>query len=54
MNISGVHRCHYNFTDVVRKPYYDEEELPPSETDSEDEIVLLRSDREWKPVDVNE
>ncbi|XP_026313538.1 carboxypeptidase D isoform X2 [Hyposmocoma kahamanoa] len=40
--------------DVVRKPYYDEEELPPSETDSEDEIVLLRSDKEWKPVDVNE
>lgn len=42
------------FTDIVSKPYYDEEEIPPSETDSEDEIVLLRSDKEWKPVVVNE
>ncbi|CAH0595249.1 unnamed protein product [Chrysodeixis includens] len=37
--------------DIVRKPYFDEEELPPSETDSEEEIVLLRSDREWKQGD---
>ncbi|XP_060806567.1 carboxypeptidase D isoform X1 [Amyelois transitella] len=35
--------------EIVRKPYYDEEEIPPSETDSEEEIVLLRSDREWRP-----
>ncbi|KAG6443020.1 hypothetical protein O3G_MSEX002659 [Manduca sexta] len=34
--------------DIVRKPYYDEEELAPSETDSEDDVVLLRSDRDWK------
>ncbi|PZC71284.1 hypothetical protein B5X24_HaOG213686 [Helicoverpa armigera] len=37
--------------DIVRKPYFDEEDLPPSETDSEEEIVLLRNDREWKQVD---
>ncbi|CAH0402906.1 unnamed protein product [Chilo suppressalis] len=37
--------------EIVKKPYYDEEEIPPSETDSEDEIVLLRSDREWKPAE---
>ncbi|KAJ8712882.1 hypothetical protein PYW08_008186 [Mythimna loreyi] len=37
--------------DIIRKPYFDEEEIPPSETDSEEEIVLLRSDREWKQVD---
>ncbi|XP_049879390.1 carboxypeptidase D isoform X2 [Pectinophora gossypiella] len=37
--------------EIVRKPYYDEEDLPPSETDSEDEIVLLRSDRDWKTVE---
>ncbi|KAL0868000.1 hypothetical protein ABMA27_008658 [Loxostege sticticalis] len=36
--------------EIVRKPYYDEEEIPPSETDSEDEVVLLRSDRDWKTV----
>uniref|UniRef100_A0A2H1W0K7 SFRICE_037234 n=1 Tax=Spodoptera frugiperda TaxID=7108 RepID=A0A2H1W0K7_SPOFR len=37
--------------DIVRKPYFDEEDLPPSETDSEEEIVLLRSDRDWKQAD---
>ncbi|XP_045539218.1 carboxypeptidase D [Papilio machaon] len=37
--------------DLLQKPYYDDDDIPPSETDSEDEIVLLRSDREWKPVD---
>ncbi|KAH9640540.1 hypothetical protein HF086_001589 [Spodoptera exigua] len=37
--------------DIVRKPYFDEEDLPPSETDSEEEIVLLRSDRDWKQGD---
>ncbi|KAI5642609.1 zinc carboxypeptidase domain-containing protein [Phthorimaea operculella] len=38
--------------EIVRKPYYDEEDIPPSEdTDSEDEIVLLRSDRDWKSAD---
>ncbi|KAM3963849.1 LOW QUALITY PROTEIN: carboxypeptidase D svr [Aphomia sociella] len=42
--------CEDNY-EIVRKPYYDVEELPPSETDSEEEIVLLRSDREWRPVD---
>nr|UPI76695.1 M14 metal carboxypeptidase 18 [Antheraea yamamai] len=36
--------------DIVRKPYYDDEELPPSETDSEEEVVLLRSDGDWKPA----
>ncbi|XP_072934189.1 carboxypeptidase D isoform X2 [Epargyreus clarus] len=36
--------------DIVKQPYYDDEVIPPSETDSEDEIVLLRSDREWKQV----
>ncbi|XP_059048175.1 carboxypeptidase D isoform X2 [Achroia grisella] len=43
--------CEDNNYEIVRKPYYDVEELPPSETDSEDEIVLLRSDREWRTVD---
>ncbi|XP_063832950.1 carboxypeptidase D [Ostrinia nubilalis] len=37
--------------EIVRKPYYDEEDLPPSETDSEDEVVLLRSDRDWKSTE---
>ncbi|XP_075984216.1 carboxypeptidase D-like isoform X2 [Anticarsia gemmatalis] len=36
--------------DIIRKPYYDNEDLPVSETDSEEDIVLLRSDREWKQV----
>lgn len=36
--------------DVVRKPYFDEEDLPLTETDSEEDIVLLRSDKEWKQV----
>ncbi|CAG5047116.1 unnamed protein product [Parnassius apollo] len=40
--------------DLLQKPYYDDDDVPPSETDSEDEIVLLRSDREWKAVDQNE
>ncbi|XP_022120692.2 carboxypeptidase D isoform X1 [Pieris rapae] len=39
-----------NAYDIVRKPYYDEEEIPLSETDSEDEVVLLRSDSEWRPI----
>ncbi|XP_045770816.1 carboxypeptidase D-like isoform X2 [Maniola jurtina] len=34
--------------DIVRKPYYDEEELPPTETDSEEDIVLLSSEKNWK------
>ncbi|CAG9791234.1 unnamed protein product [Diatraea saccharalis] len=37
--------------EIIRKPYFDEEDIPPSETDSEDEIVLLRTDRESKPVE---
>ncbi|XP_041971447.1 carboxypeptidase D-like isoform X2 [Aricia agestis] len=37
-----------DIADIVRKPYYDEEELPPSETDSEEDIVLLRSGRDWQ------
>ncbi|KAG7303225.1 hypothetical protein JYU34_011690 [Plutella xylostella] len=37
--------------DIVRKPYFDEEEIPPSETDSEDDIVLLRNDREWRQAE---
>ncbi|XP_068623289.1 carboxypeptidase D isoform X2 [Battus philenor] len=40
--------------DLLEKPYYDDEDIPPSETDSEDEIVLLRSDREWRPIDQEE
>ncbi|XP_047538492.1 carboxypeptidase D-like isoform X1 [Vanessa atalanta] len=42
--------CEDEAYDIVRKPYYDEEDLPPSETDSEEDIVLLRSEREWRPV----
>ncbi|XP_053616967.1 carboxypeptidase D isoform X2 [Plodia interpunctella] len=37
--------------EIVRKPYYDDEEIPPSETDSEEEIVLLRNDREWRTTE---
>ncbi|XP_048482113.1 carboxypeptidase D [Plutella xylostella] len=37
--------------DIVRKPYFDEEDIPPSETDSEDDIVLLRNDREWRQAE---
>ncbi|CAH2052750.1 unnamed protein product, partial [Iphiclides podalirius] len=40
--------------DLLQKPYYDDDEMPPSDTDSEDEIVLLRSDREWKPLEQEE
>lgn len=43
--------CEDTNYEIIRKPYYDVEDLPPSETDSEEEIVLLRSDREWKPVE---
>lgn len=32
--------------DIIRKPYYDEEDLPPTETDSEEDIVLLRTGRD--------
>lgn len=38
------------FSEIVGKPFYDEEDLPPSDTDSEDEVVLLKSDRDWRPV----
>ncbi|XP_061382022.1 carboxypeptidase D-like isoform X2 [Danaus plexippus] len=43
--------CENGAYDVIRRPYYDEEELPPSDTDSEDDIVLLRTDRDWKNND---
>ncbi|GBP39105.1 Carboxypeptidase D [Eumeta japonica] len=39
--------------DIVRKPYYDEEDIPPSESESEDDIVFS-TDREWKPVSQKE
>ncbi|CAH2093466.1 unnamed protein product [Euphydryas editha] len=42
--------CDHDSYDIVRKPYYDEEDIPPSETDSEEDIVLLRSEGEWKPL----
>lgn len=41
----------FYFTEIVRKPYFDEEEIAPSETDSEEDIVLLRSNRDWKTVE---
>lgn len=37
--------------DVAHKPYYDDEEIPQSETDSDEDIVIHRSDREWKQID---
>ncbi|CAK1541831.1 unnamed protein product [Leptosia nina] len=43
--------CDDNAYDIVRKPYYDEEDIPPSDTDSEDEVVILRSDSEWKTIE---
>lgn len=39
------------FPEIVSKPYFDDEDLPASETDSEDEVVLMRTDRDWKAVD---
>ncbi|XP_045503129.1 carboxypeptidase D isoform X1 [Colias croceus] len=36
--------CDDGAYDIIRKPYYDEEDLPPSETDSEDEVVLLEKE----------
>ncbi|XP_077299077.1 carboxypeptidase D svr [Arctopsyche grandis] len=35
--------------DSLGRPYYDEDEIPPSETDSDDDIVLMTANREWKP-----
>ncbi|CAH2211240.1 jg22119, partial [Pararge aegeria aegeria] len=43
--------CEEAAFNIVRKPYYDEEELPPTETDSEEDIVLLRSEDSWKHVE---
>ncbi|VVC87334.1 unnamed protein product [Leptidea sinapis] len=43
--------CDPSAYDIVRTPYYDDEDIPPSDTDSEEEVVILRSDAEWKPMD---
>ncbi|CAH0713504.1 unnamed protein product, partial [Brenthis ino] len=39
--------------DIVKKPYYDEDDLPPSETDSEEDIVLLSTDKNWVQTEQN-
>lgn len=33
----------------LKRPYYDDDEIPASETDSDDDIVLMNASREWRP-----
>lgn len=41
------------FSDVVQKPYYDDDDLPSADTDSDEDIVIHRTDREWKQIPTN-
>lgn len=41
------------FSDVVQKPYYDDDDIPSADTDSDEDIVIHRTDREWKQIPTN-
>lgn len=37
--------------DALSKPYYDEEDIPMSDTDSDDDVVLMNANnRDWRPL----